>query len=170
MNKVRWTTLQIVRIALLGAILCISQWITPVPNMELISLLVIVYTLVFGRDTLFAILIFDFYMGFTGGFGLWWITYLYAWPVLYVTVLMLKRIIKEDFIMWAIVSGFYGLLFGSLFAIMYIPVSPLYAFNYWIAGLTWDAFHSFTNFVLMLTIGKPIYLVLKDLNKRVGIT
>jgi hypothetical protein len=157
------------RIALLGAMLCISQWITPIPNMEMISLLIIVYTLVFGRDTLYTILIFDLYMGIQGGFGLWWFSYLYTWPILYFTTVLLKRFIKDDFIIWSVVCGFFGLIFGALFAIAYIPLDPKFALTYWISGFTWDAFHGISNFSLTLALGKPLYNALKYLNGGRGL-
>ena len=77
--------------------------------------------------------------------------------------LLLKKIIKEEFLIWSVVSGLFGLIFGSLFAIVYLPVDPAYALAYWISGLPWDVWHGVCNFVLMLVIGKPLYLLLKKI-------
>ena len=104
------------------------------------------------------------------GFGLWWISYLYVWPLLCLLVLLLKRIIKEDFIIWAVVSGFFGLVFGTLFAILYIIIDPAYALAYWISGLPWDVWHAVWNFVLMAALGKPLYRGLKIANTKFYVT
>ncbi|MCL2050628.1 MAG: hypothetical protein FWG91_02690 [Lachnospiraceae bacterium] len=153
---------KIVRIAFLSAILTVAMMaIKPLPNIELISLLVIVYALLFGKDTFIIVTVFSLIEGLIWGFGLWWVSYLYVWPLLCLIVILLKRFIKEEFLVWAVVSGIFGLCFGTLFALVYLPVDPAYAFSYWIAGLPWDVWHGVWNFVLMAAVGKPIYRVLK---------
>jgi len=159
---------RIVRIAFLSAILTVAMLaIKPLPNIELISLLVIIYTLLFGKDTFIIVTVFTFVEGLMWGFGLWWISYLYVWPLLCLVVLLLKRVIKEEFLIWAVVSGVFGLVFGALFAVVYLLVDPAYALSYWIAGLPWDVWHAGWNFVLMLVLGKPVYVLLKRVNERV---
>ena len=160
---------RIVRIAFLAAILTVTMLaIKPLPNIELISLLVIIYTLLYGKDSFFIVTVFSIIEGLMWGFGLWWIGYLYSWPLLVVAVLLLKRFIKEEFVLWAVVSGVFGLIFGSLFAIAYIPLDPAYALAYWISGLPWDVWHGAWNFALMLALGKPIYTLLKRLDAKLS--
>ena len=153
---------KLVRIALLSAILTVVMLaLKPLPNVELISLLVILYALLFGKDTFIIVTVFSLVEGLMWGFGLWWISYLYAWPLLVLAVLLLKKLIKEEFLVWAVVSGLYGLVFGALFAIAYLPIDPAYALSYWIAGLPWDVWHAIANFALMATVGRRLYRVLK---------
>ncbi|MCL2254773.1 MAG: hypothetical protein FWC09_10050 [Lachnospiraceae bacterium] len=152
---------RMVRIALLSAILTIMKMAVPIPNVELVSLLIIIYTLLLGKESLFIITVFNFTELIIWGFGLWWISYLYVWPLLCVLVLLLKKVIKEEFLIWAVVAGMFGLIFGSLFAVIYLPVDPAYALAYWMAGLPWDVWHGVWNFVLMAVLGKPIFSVLK---------
>lgn len=155
------------RIALLAAILYVSKAVLEfLPNVELVSLLVILYTIAFGAEALVIVTVFNGFELLQWGFGTWWVTYLYAWPLLCLIVLALRKVLKEDFTLWAVVSGGFGLIFGSLFAIAYIPISPSYALNYWIAGLLWDVWHAVCNFVLMLVLGKPVYRVLKMLKQK----
>ena len=162
------TTERLVRIALLGAVLSVAKWtLSFIPNLEPVSLLIVVYALAFGRDVFWMILIFVLTEGLQWGFGLWWISYLYAWPVLAAAVLLLKRIFREEFLLWAVVSGSFGLVFGLLFAIAYIPVDPAYALDYWITGLPWDVWHGACNFVLVLLLGRPLYSVLMRLCRRI---
>ena len=153
---------KITRIALLSAILYVSKVALEfLPHVELVSLLTVLYTLVFGKEAFLIVTVFNLFELIQWGFGTWWVSYLYVWPLLVLITLLLKRVIKEEFLIWSVVSGLFGLIFGSLFAIVYLPVDPAYALAYWISGLPWDVWHGVCNFVLMLVIGKPLYLLLK---------
>ena len=155
---------KITRIALLSAILYVSKVALEfLPNVELVSLLTVLYTLVFGKEAFLIVTVFNLFELIQWGFGTWWVSYLYVWPLLVLITLLLKEIIKEEFLIWSVVSGLFGLIFGSLFAIVYLPVDPAYALAYWISGLPWDVWHGVCNFVLMLVIGKPLYLLLKKI-------
>lgn len=155
------------RIALLSAILYVSKVaLEAFANVELISTLVIVYTLVFGRETFLIITVFNLFELIQWGFGSWWVSYLYVWPLLCLSVLLLKKLVKEEFLVWSVVAGCFGLIFGGLFAIAYLPIDPSYALAYWISGLPWDVGHGGCNFVLTIVLGKPLYKVLRMLKNR----
>lgn len=159
---------KLTRIALLSAILYVSKLALDfLPNIELVSLLTILYTLVFGKEAFLIVTVFNLFQIIQWGIGTWTISYLYVWPLLCLITLLLKKLVKEEFIIWSMISGFFGLIFGSLFALVYIPVDPAYALSYFIAGLPWDVWHAVWNFVLMLTIGKPLYKVLKRMKSTV---
>ena len=152
---------RITRIALLSAILYVSKAALEfMPNVELVSLLVIVYTLVLGNEAFLTVTVFNLFELIQWGFGSWWVSYLYVWPLLVLIVLLLRKIVKEEFLIWGIVSGGFGLMFGSLFAIPYLLVDPSYALAYWISGLPWDVWHGVWSFVLMVVLGKPLYRIL----------
>jgi len=69
-------------IAMLSAILITVQvTLGFLPNVELVSVLIILYTLVFGRKSLAIIYVFVTVEGFIYGFGLWWFNYLYVWTI-----------------------------------------------------------------------------------------
>ena len=111
------------RIALLSAILYVSKAVLEfLPNIELVSLLVILYSLVFGWEAMLIVTIFNLFELIQWGFGTWWFSYLYVWPLLCVITMLLKKLVKEEFLIWAIVSGSFGLIFGSLFALFYLFV------------------------------------------------
>ncbi len=157
---------KLTRIALLSAILYVSKVALEfLPNVELVSLLVMIYTLVFGKETFLIVTVFNLFELIQWGFGTWWVSYLYTWPLLCVVTLLLKKAVKEEFIVWSIVSGMFGLVFGALFAVVYIPVDIAYALTYWISGLPFDVWHAVWNFVLMLVLGKPLYTVLGRMKK-----
>lgn len=159
---------KITGIAFLAALLYVSKVVLEfLPNVELVSLLIILYTLVFGKETLLAVVVFNLFEVVQWGIGTWTISYLYTWPLLCVLTLVFKRWFREEFIFWAIFSGCFGLIFGALFAIVYLPVGWSAALSYWILGLPWDVWHAAANFVLMLILGKPVYGVLCKVKNQI---
>lgn len=159
---------KITRIALLSAILYVSKVALEfLPNVELVTLFTILFTLVFGAEAFLIVTVFNMFEFIQWGFGVWWVSYLYVWPLLCLMTLMLKKLVKEEFLVWSVVSGVFGILFGALFAIAYLPVNPGYALTYWIAGLPWDVWHGIWNFILMLVLGKPLYQILKLMKNRI---
>lgn len=155
---------KLTRIAMLSASLYISKVALEfVPNVELVTMLTIIYALIFGAETYLVVTVFNMFELVQWGFGTWWFSYLYVWPLLCLITLLLKRLIKEEFLVWAVVSGGFGLIFGALFAVFYLPMDPHYALSYWISGLPWDVAHSISNFIVMLILGKPLYRLLRRL-------
>ncbi len=153
----RDTAAQVARIGVCGAILFVVQIaLAFMPNCELVTCLTIVFTLAFGPEMLFSVTIFSLLEGMIYGFGLWVISYLYVWPILVLLTLAVKKWFRDERLLWAVLAAGFGLIFGSLFAIAYIPVDPSYALSYWIAGLMWDAWHAFTNGVIVFLLYTPL--------------
>ena len=132
------------------------------PNIEMTSFLVILFTLCYPRLTLYAIPVFTLMEGMIYGFGLWWVMYLYAWPLLALVTRAFSRMDSAFF--WAIVSGVFGLLFGLLCAIPYFfigfagggPTQGLtQMFAWWVAGIPFDLIHGVSNFAIMLALYRP---------------
>lgn len=158
----------IIIIAMMSAILYGVQIVLAfLPNLELVSLLVMVYTLVFGYKVFFIIYIFAAIEGLTYGFGTWWISYLYVWSILAITVLLLRRI--ESAYIWAFISGLFGLLFGFLCALTFLFIGgPQMVFSYWISGITFDITHCIANFFIALVLFNPIRHILTKLYRKDG--
>jgi len=156
----------IVIIGMLSAIMITVQVAFAfLPNIELVSLLIILYTLIFGRKTLFIIYVFVILEGLLYGFGLWWFNYLYVWTVLFLIVRLLRSI-RSPYL-WAIVSGLYGLSFGALCSIPYFILSGIPSgFAYWIAGIPFDITHGIANFSITLVMFYPLFYILNKINKR----
>lgn len=158
---------RITRIALFSAILYISKIALEfLPNIELVSFLTIMFALVFGAEAFFVVTVFNLFEMIQWGVGTWLISYFYVWPLLVLITLLLKKIVKEEFLVWAIVSGMFGLVFGTLFSVLYLFIDVRYAQAYWLSGLPWDIVHCLGNFVIMLILGKPVYKVLTKLRDR----
>ena len=149
--------------ALLGAILfAVQVALSPLPNIELVSILCLVYTLTFGVRALGAIYVFVLLEGLLYGFGLWWIMYLYVWAILWGIAMLLRR--YDSWFLWSFVLGFYGLAFGALCTIPYFFVGGVgTAVAWWINGIPFDIVHCLGNFASGLVLYRPLILVMKKL-------
>ncbi|MGF7143357.1 energy-coupling factor transport system substrate-specific component [Anaerotaenia torta] len=154
-------------IGIMSAILITVQVaLSFLPNIELVSLFIILYTLVFGRKTLYIIYVFVIVEGMIYGISLWWINYLYIWTLLFFAVMLFRR--QRSVLLWAILSGFYGLAFGALCAIPNLFLSGLpSAVSYWIAGIPFDIAHCIGNFIITLLLFHPLYHVLDRIHRKI---
>lgn len=140
------------------------------PNIELTSFWLIMFTLFFGWKIVFVVPAFILIEGCMYGFQIWWVMYLYAWPLLVILAWMFRR--QESVWFWSILSGAFGLCFGLFCSIPYVVAgaveggirSGLYAgFTWWVAGIPWDILHCIGNFAVMLTLYRPIRAVMRKL-------
>lgn len=159
---------KLVRISLFGSLMFMAQiGLNFIPNVELVSLFILVITLVFDKEGLYASLVFVILEGVQWGFGLWWFSYLYIWPLLYYVIVLIKKFNQNnDFIVWATVLGFFGIAFGFICSLVYLPISLNYAIAYWLAGLFFDIVHGISNFILVLLLGKPLYKMMRQIKYR----
>lgn len=149
-------TARIVTAGVLSAILLVGQvGMSFLPNIEPVSTLIILYTLTYKKRVFPVIYTFVLLEGVLFGFGIWWISYLYIWSILALVALAFQKL--DSAILWAVVSGSFGLLFGALCAIPYlISGGPGAAFAYWAAGIPYDILHCLGNFVLTLVLYRPL--------------
>ena len=166
-NSLRTASRRVVLCALLAAMMTVLQIaMAPLPNIEPVSLLVLVCALVFGRDVFYIIFTFVLLEGLVHGFQLWWVSYLYIWPLWAAAVLLLRRGGGRPALFWAAASGAFGLGFGALCALPYLAGGPWAALSYWVAGIPFDLLHCAGNFFLALALEKPLYLLLKGQKDR----
>lgn len=152
---------------LLSAILLVSQvslsWIA---NVELVSLLLILYALVFRKHVWLILYVFIVLEGLIYGFGLWWFSYLYVWIPLPAAAFLFWKDRPPKAIGIALLSGCFGLLFGLLCSVSYlITGGPGAAFAWWSAGIPFDIIHGAGNFVLSLVLFQPLYRLLTALKR-----
>lgn len=103
-------TREIVIYGILSAVLLAAQVsLGFLPNIEIVTLLILVYTLVFRKKVFFIIYIFVFLEGLIYGFGLWWINYLYVWSIQALITLLFRK--NDSVWFWSILSGIYGITF-----------------------------------------------------------
>ena len=93
MKQVRISVYDIVIIGMMTAALESAKMaLSFVPNVELVTLLIILFTLVIGKRVYYAIAAFVLVEGILYGFGIWWIMYVYMWPMLaFVTWILRKQ-------------------------------------------------------------------------------
>ena len=140
---------------MLGALLVVVQvGLAFLPNIELVSLLIIVYALVVGKAVFAPIAVFVLTEGLIYGFGLWWLNYVYIWPLLALLALSMRK--ERSRVVWAVVSGGFGLLFGALCALPYLFIggTPT-ALAYWIGGIPFDILHGIGNAAAAFFLFKP---------------
>lgn len=138
------------------------------PNIEPVSLLMILYTITFGKSVLYPLTVYVILEIFTYGFSFWSIGYLYIWLILVIIVnLIFKCTHSTNALFWACISGAYGLLFGSLYIPLYlISGGAMFALSWWMSGIPYDIMHGIANFVLCFILFKPLMKVLHMLNTK----
>lgn len=164
------TPFELVVFAVLGALMycsyIIMEW---APNIHLLGMFTMTYTLTYRAKGLIPIYVYVFLTGITYGFAVWWIPYLYLWAVLWgVTMLLPKKMpVGLSAVVYPVVCGLHGLAFGTLYA----PVQALlfgYSFKQTIAwiisGFPFDVIHAVSNLCAGLLI-LPLTKLLRKLNK-----
>lgn len=139
------------------------------PNIHPIAMFIMVFTVVYRVRALIPLYIFVLIFGLYYGFSIWWIPYIYIWTILWgMTMLLPKKMPdKAAMIVYPIVCGLFGLLYGTLYA----PAQAiLFGYDFpttlkWIAaGLPFDAIHGLSNLGLGLIV-LPLSKVLARLEK-----
>ncbi len=163
-NNLKLTAKDITLIGLMTAIIEVCKVLMKdLPNIELTTFWIIMFTLYFGKKIIYVIPTFIIIEGAMFGFGMWWIMYLYLWPLLALVTWIFRKNNSPWF--WAVIAGLFGLFFGFFGSFPYIVTSGLYAaFAWWIQGIPWDIMHAIGNFLLMLILYKPIRYVMNRVN------
>lgn len=157
--------------AMLGALMYCSKMIMEwAPNVHLLGMFIMVFTLVYRKKALIPIYIFVFLVGLFNGFSVWWFPYLYIWAVLWgLTMLLPKKMpTAVKAVVYPLVCALHGFSYGTLYA----PAQALiFGLNFeqtiaWIiSGLPWDMVHGISNFATGLMI-VPLVNLLNKLNKQ----
>lgn len=157
--------------AMLGTVMFCSKIIMEaLPNIHLLGMLTMTYTVAFRKKALIPIYIYIMLNGLYAGFSLWWMPYLYIWTILWAVTMLLPRNMpkKAKCVVYPLVCALHGILFG----ILYSPAQALmFGLNFeqmvaWIiSGLPWDIIHGVGNFFAGLLIF-PLSELLKRLMKK----
>ena len=135
-----------------------------IPNVETTTFWIMMFTIILGRKMLFVIPAFIAIEGCIYGFGIWWVMYLYAWPLLAGIAWIIRK--TDSVLTYSIVSGLFGLCFGALCSIPYFFIGGFaMMFNWWIAGIPFDIMHGAGNVVIMLLLYKPVRKVMLSVDK-----
>lgn len=147
------STRELVIFALLGTVMFCSKILMEVlPNIHLLGMFTMTYTIVYRKKALIPIYIYVLLNGIYAGFSMWWIPYLYIWTVLWAVTMTLPANMpkKVKCLVYPIVCCLHGLAFGTLYApaqalMMGLNFKSMVAWI--IAGLPWDAIQGAGNLV-----------------------
>lgn len=166
------TTRELTIFSMLGALMYASKMIMEfAPNIHLLGVFTIAFTVVYRKKALYPIYIYVFLLGLMNGFATWWIPHLYLWTVLWAVVMVLPKKMPKKLqpIVYMIVCAMHGFLYGTLYA----PAQAvLYGLNFkgmiaWIiAGLPWDGIHGVSNFFCAILV-MPIVSTLRLAERHV---
>ncbi|MBE6924399.1 MAG: hypothetical protein E7466_04070 [Ruminococcaceae bacterium] len=160
------TVREITLFGMLAAMTFGAKWVmAPLPNIEPVSLMVLVFGAVFGWKSLFPVSVYVAAEILFYGLGTWNFNYLYIWTVLAVAAICLRRM--EHPLGWAVLSGTFGLAFGVLCAPVDVVIGGWsYAVAKWISGIPFDLMHCAGNFVIALLLFKPLRNLTAKLYRR----
>ena len=81
--------------AMLGTLMYVSKVIMEMlPNIHLVGILTVVYTIVYRKKALYPIYIYVLLTGLFSGFATWWVAYLYIWTILWAVTMLLPQNIR----------------------------------------------------------------------------
>ena len=155
-GKPHLTAREMCLLALFGALMFGTQVaMATLPNIHLVALFIILAAILFSWKAMYSVAVFVLLEGLIYGFGIWWASYLYIWPLLAVIAVFFRA--NESALFWAVIAGLHGLCFGALCAIPYLFIGGWSAaVSYWIAGIPFDLMQCAGNFVLTLLLLKPL--------------
>ena len=169
-KKSSLTIFEMTLFAMLGSIMyCSKLLMSLLPNIHLLGMLIMTFTVVFRKKALIPIYVYVLLEGVFAGFSMWWIPYLYVWTILWGATMLLPKNMPKKIacFVYPVVCCLHGLLFGTLYA----PVQALiYGLDFkqtlaWIAaGFTFDVIHGISNlFAGMLIV--PLSALMRKLLK-----
>ena len=168
MKNPKLTVGEICLFGILGAMTFGAKYVMSwMPNIEPVSLMVMLFAVTFGVKALFPIYLYVVLEILFFGLGTWNFCYLYVWAVLAVLALVLKNMTHP--LSWAMLSGVFGLFFGALGGIVDIFIGGFgYAIAKWVSGIPFDLAHCAGNFVIALLLFAPMRTLLDKLYKRMA--
>ena len=156
MTGKRLTVREMAVLAMLGALMfALKAAMMALPNIHPVAVFIIAGTIYFGWRMLYAVAVYVMLEGIVYGFGIWWISYLYIWPLLVCITMLFRK--TQGRLFWAVVAAVFGLCFGAMCAIPYLIAGGWSAgFSYWLSGIPFDLSHCAGNFLVTLLLYRPL--------------
>ncbi len=131
-------------------------------NIEPVSLFVMLFAVTFGKKCVFPIYTYVAMELLIYGPGIWNIFYLYIWLILAFAAWLMRN--QTSPLLWAVLSGSFGLMFGLFCTPMYLFTGGIgYAFAWWSSGIIADVLHCAGNFFIALFLFEPLRKLLTRL-------
>ena len=167
------TIREITLFSMLSAVMFVSKVLMEgIPNVHLLGTFVVAFTLTYRAKALFPIYGYVFANGIWEGFSPFgWLPELYLWFILWGVIMLLPKKMPTFIapLIYMLISGLHGLLFGVFYAPVYALFSGIGWDRVWLwvaAGLPFDLIHGIGNFALG-TLIIPISTLLKKLDKKI---
>ena len=163
----RVTTGEVALFGMLGGLMFGAKTaMMALPNIEPVSLMVMVLVVTFGKKALFPIYIYVLLELTIHGVGLWTLSYLYVWAILAAAAWLCRDM--ESPLGWAVLSGGFGLLFGALCTpVCLVTGGPAFALSWWLSGIPFDLLHCGGNFAMALVLFVPLRRLVEKLLGKV---
>jgi len=167
-SEIALSVREMVLFAILGAMTFGAKYVMSfLPNIEPVSLCVMLFAVVFGRKWIYPVYLYVAMEILFYGLGIWNLNYLYTWAVLAIAARLLRNM--ESPFGWAMLSGVFGLAFGVLCGIVDVFIGGVaYAVTKWISGIPFDIAHCAGNFVITLVMFKPLRQLMEKLYRKMG--
>lgn len=172
-NPLKISIQDIALIGMMTAVIEVSKLaLSFLPNVELVTFWIIMFTLFFGPKVIYAIVVFILIEISIYGVHIWVIMYFYIWPLLAIIVYLCRK--QNSMWFYSILSGLFGVLFGAFCSVPYIVIGAvdggirsglLMAFNWWVAGIPFDIVHGVANFAIMSVLYVPVRALLERMRK-----
>ena len=135
------------------------------PNIEPVSLFVMLFAAVFGWKALYPVYLYVLLEVLLYGINLWNINYLYVWAILAMGAMAMRRL--KHPLWWALLSGVFGMAFGLLCSPVYMAIGGFdYGIRWWLAGIAFDVPHAIGNFLIALVLFLPLRKLLTKLYNK----
>lgn len=154
-------------------IIAFKEFMGALPNIEPVTVMLIVCTCVYGVRALLPAYVFSIIQILLHGFHIWNFMYLYVWALLVlfaVLLLPLHRFFGKlrcgraavlQTALWTAFAALYGLLFGTLCSLPYFfTLGAAGAVSWIISGLAFDITHCIGNAVITALVFYPLYKAL----------
>ncbi|MGN0453453.1 MAG: hypothetical protein ACI4GZ_06630 [Ruminococcus sp.] len=175
-KRVGLTAFEMALFAMFGAMMFASKVAMEfLPNVHLLGMFIMVFTLVFRVKALIPIYIYVFLNGILAGFAAWWVPYLYIWAVLWAVTMLLpgKMPDKAKMVVYPLVCALFGLSFGTLYApaqAVMFGLSFKQTVAWIVAGLPYDAIHAVSNLIvgiLVFPLSKLLSKLCTNVSKKI---
>lgn len=148
-------------LTLFGVLMFVGKWLlSPLANIEPVTLLIMVITTCFGWSAFASVYIYVLLEILYFGIEIWNVMYLYVWAILVVIVMLTRRFGTP--LLNAIIAAFFGLFFGTLCSPPHFVMLGFAGGIFWIIkGIPYDIIHCVANFIIVLFAWLPLVKVLK---------
>lgn len=146
--------IEVILFGLFPALMVGAQWaLAALPNIHLTGVFIVILTRLYRAKALFPIGVYILLEGLIQGFSLWWVPYLYVWPILWGMAMLIPKNIPDKWgmILYPLVCSLHGFLYGTLWAFSqpFLMDLPWESLGIYIAnGIPFDVTHGIGNLVL----------------------